>query len=66
MTTVTINGHLYSDDSDPSTGMGNGGHLLRFFPLLQDVVAVAAQAASNAATAAAAAASAVAWSPRIT
>lgn len=59
MTTVTINGHLYSDDSDPSTGMGNGGHLLRFFPLLQDVVAVAAQAASNAATAAAAAASAV-------
>lgn len=59
MTTVTINGHLYSDDSDPSTGMGNGGHLQRFFPLLQDVVAVAAQAASNAATAAAAAASAV-------
>nr|MBP8298410.1 hypothetical protein [Burkholderiales bacterium] len=59
MTSVVINGVTYSDDADPSTGMGNGGHLVRFFPMLQGVVAVAGQVASNAAVASAAAASAV-------
>lgn len=59
MTSVVINGVTYSDDADPSTGMGNGGHLVRFFPMLQGVVAVAGQVAANAAVASAAAASAV-------
>ena len=43
MTSVTINGHTYTDDSDPSTGMGNGGHRTRFIPALNDVVVVAAE-----------------------
>ncbi len=59
MTSVVINGVTYSDDADPSTGMGNGGHLVRFFPMLQGVVAVAAQVANDAGVASAAAASAV-------
>ena len=42
MATVTINGHTYSDDSNPSTGLAGGGHRTRFIPLIQDVVAVTA------------------------
>lgn len=59
MTTVTINGHVYTDDADPTTGLANGGHRVRFVPALSDVVAVAAQVASNALVASNAAASAV-------
>ena len=59
MATVTINGHTYTDDADPSTGFANGGHRARFVPALSDVVAVAAQVASNALVASNAAASAV-------
>ena len=59
MTTVTINGHTYTDDADPATGFANGGHRVRFVPALSDVVAVAAQVASNALVASNAAASAV-------
>ena len=59
MTTVTINGHTYTDDADPPTGFANGGHRVRFVPALSDVVAVAAQVASNALVASNAAASAV-------
>lgn len=42
MATVTINGHTYSDDSNPTTGLAGGGHRTRFIPLIQDVVAVTA------------------------
>lgn len=42
MATVTINGHTYSDDSSPTTGLAGGGHRTRFIPLIQDVVAVTA------------------------
>jgi len=59
VTTVTINGHTYTDDADPTTGFANGGHRARFVPALSDVVAVAAQVASNALVASNAAASAV-------
>lgn len=38
MTTVVLNGHTYSDDSDPATGLGNGGHRTRFIPALADAV----------------------------
>ncbi|CDH43863.1 hypothetical protein [Candidatus Contendibacter odensensis] len=50
MTTVVINSHTYSDDSDPSTGLAAGGHRTRFIPALADVVVVAGTVASNAAT----------------
>lgn len=59
MSSVTINGHTYTDDANPATGLGSGGHRTRFVPALADVVVVADQVASNAATAAAAAAAAV-------
>lgn len=51
MTSVTINGHTYTDDSDPTTGMGNGGHRTRFIPCVSDVVVVAGQVVTNATTA---------------
>lgn len=52
MTSVTINGHTYTDDINPSTGMGNGGHRTRFIPALKDVVVVAAEVESDRASAA--------------
>lgn len=58
MTSVTINGHTYTDDSDPTTGMGNGGHRTRFIPALNDVVVVAAEVESDRASAATSASSA--------
>lgn len=33
-------GLTVSDDNDPSTGLGNGGHRLRFVPALNQMVAV--------------------------
>jgi hypothetical protein len=36
--TVIANGHTYTDDSDPNTGMGNGGHRVRLLPMLSDVM----------------------------
>jgi hypothetical protein len=33
--------HIYSDDSDPSTGLDGGGHVERFVPAIKDVVSVA-------------------------
>ena len=53
MSSVTINGHTYTDDADPSTGMAAGGHRTRFIPALADVVAVAGAVAANTATVAA-------------
>lgn len=52
MAEVTINGHTYSDDSHPDTGLAGGGHRQRFIPALQDVVAVAGEVAASAAIAA--------------
>ena len=40
MSSVTLNGHTYSDDSHPTTGLAGGGHRTRFIPLIQDVVTV--------------------------
>jgi hypothetical protein len=57
MSSVTINGHTYTDDSNTTTGLAAGGHRTRFIPLIQDVVVVAdevesdrAQVATNTAT----------------
>lgn len=49
MAGVTINGNTYTDDSNASTGLANGGHRTRFIPLIADVVTVAAQVADGAA-----------------
>ena len=59
-------GATYTDDSDPYTGMGNGGHHVRFIPALANIVGVGgfvvgqvavAQTSANTAVAAASAAS---------
>lgn len=34
MASVVLNGVTYTDDSNPATGMGNGGHRVRFIPAL--------------------------------
>lgn len=58
--TVILNGHTYTDDSDPTTGLGNGGHRLRFVASLADyVIDVGAKQTAAAASAATAAAQAV-------
>jgi hypothetical protein len=41
-------GSTYSDDSDPSTGLANGGHRTRLVPMLADAVAMAESAADSA------------------
>lgn len=47
MTTVTFptalggDGSTVSDDNDPVTGLGNGGHRTRFVPSLKNIVAIA-------------------------
>jgi hypothetical protein len=33
--------HIYTDDSNPNTGLDGGGHVERFVPAIKDVVAVA-------------------------
>ncbi len=47
MATVTINGHTYTDDANPTTGLGGGGHRARFIPLISDVVTVLGTVAAN-------------------
>lgn len=32
------NGHRYTDDSNPATGMGNKGHKVRLIPMLADMI----------------------------
>jgi hypothetical protein len=44
-------GSTYTDDSDPSTGLANGGHRTRLVPMLADAVAMAESAADSAALA---------------
>ena len=65
-TTVGGDGSTVSDDSNPSTGLANGGHRTRFVPALSQMVAIAGntvtkatEAAASATAAAASAASAV-------
>jgi hypothetical protein len=61
MTTVTVNGHTYSDDSAPGTrNLDNGGHRTWFLPLVSDVVTVSGDAQTSATEAAASAATALA------
>ena len=38
MASVTLNGVTYTDDNDPSTGLGGGGHRARFIPLLANLL----------------------------
>lgn len=45
------NGTTVSDDSNPTTGLANGGHRTRFVPALAQVVAVAQTAVTSAETA---------------
>ena len=52
-------GSTVTDDSNPSTGMGNGGHRTRFVPALAQTVAVAGSAKNSAASALNAAATAI-------
>lgn len=47
MATVTINGHTYTDDASPTTGLGGGGHRARFIPLISDVVTVLGTVAAS-------------------
>lgn len=49
MSSVTINGHTYTDDANPTTGLAGGGHRTRFVPLCADVVVVADQVTQDAA-----------------
>jgi hypothetical protein len=49
------NGSTVSDDSNPSTGLANGGHRTRFVPALSQTVAVAANTVTKAQEAAASA-----------
>ena len=57
MNSVTVNGHIYTDDSDPTTGLANGGHRKRLVPMLADAVmdlaakVTAAETAQNSAEA---------------
>lgn len=53
--TVGGNGSTISDDSNPATGLGNGGHRARFVPALTQLVAIAGNVVSNATQAQAAA-----------
>ncbi|WP_136419977.1 hypothetical protein [Herbaspirillum sp. ST 5-3] len=39
---VNLNGNTYTDDSNASTGLGNGGHRTRFIPALSDFLVEAA------------------------
>jgi hypothetical protein len=38
MTSVTVNGNTYSDDRNPTTGLGGGGHRTRLIPLFNDAL----------------------------
>lgn len=35
---LTVNSNTYTDDSDPSTGLANGGHRARLLPMLSDTI----------------------------
>lgn len=52
MASVTINGNTYTDDSNPSTGFGNGGHRTKLTAITSDIVVVAAEVEADRAAAA--------------
>ena len=52
MASVVLNGNTYTDDSNPSTGMANGGHRTRFIPALSDMLTETQNAADSAVEAA--------------
>jgi hypothetical protein len=59
MTTASINGNQYSDDSATGTRpLDNGGHRLWFLPLIQDIVTEALRISTNSTSAVSAAAAA--------
>ncbi len=58
MTTVTLNGHVYSADGSAALDMLNGGHRTNFIPCLADMLVEVAAAASSASAASASATSA--------
>lgn len=58
-TTVGGDGSTVTDDANPTTGLGNGGHRTRLVPALSQVVAVASNALGSATAAAASALTAI-------
>lgn len=48
MASVVLNGVTYTDDSNPATGMGNGGHRVRFIPSLSNFLIEAGDKISEA------------------
>lgn len=58
-TTVGGDGSTVSDDSNPSTGLANGGHRTRFVPALSQMVAIAGNTVTKATEAAASATTAL-------
>ena len=61
LTSVGGDGSIVTDDANPTTGLANGGHRLRFVPALSQVVAVAGNTVTKATEAAASAAVAHDW-----
>lgn len=57
-------GLTVTDDSNPTTGLANGGHRVRFVPALSQVVAVAGNTVTKAAEAAASAETAYNWATK--
>lgn len=57
-------GSTVTDDNNPITGLGNGGHRTRFVPTLSQTVAVAANTVTKATEASASASSASNWATK--
>ena len=55
MTTVTLNGHVYSADGSAARDMLNGGHRANFIPCLSDMLVEVGNAATSASAASASA-----------
>lgn len=58
MTTVTLNGHVYSADGSAALDMLNGGHRANFIPCLADMLVEVGNAATSASNASASASAA--------
>lgn len=61
MTTVTLNGHVYSADGSAALDMLNGGHRTNFIPCLSDMLVEVGNAATSASAASASASSAAGY-----
>ena len=66
MTTVTLNGHVYSADKSAARDLSEGGHKTWFIPMMVDFAASVGSTAADAATAAAAAVTAAAAAASLT